>query len=162
MFVPRRLRSPCPSHRSRTTQRQQAPCPARSRHSALFWISEFLQLCVTKHPSRRTVPLRIHVDLREAQTTFADAATQFSFAEFLESRSLSSALPPLSNPSPTFLGRASTRLEGATVWGVWFRIDQWSSALGNRPRLRCGALYHRTVTFHGVARKCSETSGSIV
>ena len=53
------------------------------------------------------------------------------------------------------IGRASIRLEGATAWGVWLRIDQWSSALGNRPRLRCGALYHvanRTVTFHGVAR----------
>ena len=33
--VPRRLRSPSPSHRSRTAQRLQAPCPARSRHSAL-------------------------------------------------------------------------------------------------------------------------------
>ena len=53
------------------------------------------------------------------------------------------------------IGRASIRLVGATAWGVWLRIDQWSSALGNRPRLRCGALYHvanRTVTFHGVAR----------
>ena len=53
------------------------------------------------------------------------------------------------------IGRASIRLEGATALGVWLRVDQWSSALGNRPRLRCGALYHvanRTVTFHGVAR----------
>ena len=53
------------------------------------------------------------------------------------------------------IGHASIRLQGATAWGVWLRIDQWSSALGNRPRLRCGALYHvanRTVTFHGVAR----------
>ena len=50
------------------------------------------------------------------------------------------------------IGRASIRLEGATAWGVWLRR---SSALGNRPRLRCGALHHvanRTVTFHGVAR----------
>ena len=54
------------------------------------------------------------------------------------------------------IGRASIRLENATAWGVWFRVAQWSSALGNRPRLRCGALYHmanRTVTFHGVARQ---------
>ena len=53
------------------------------------------------------------------------------------------------------IGRASIRLENATAWGVWFRVDQWSSALENRLRLRCGALYHvanRTVTFHGVAR----------
>ena len=52
-------------------------------------------------------------------------------------------------------GRASIRLEAATVWGVWLRIDQWSSAVGNRQRLRCGALYHvanGTVTIHGVAR----------
>ena len=39
--VPRRLRSPCPSHRSRTAQRLQAPCPHCSRHSApsahKFW-----------------------------------------------------------------------------------------------------------------------------
>ena len=27
------------------------------------------------------------------------------------------------------IGRASIRLEGATAWGVWLRIDQWSSAL---------------------------------
>ena len=32
-------------------------------------------------------------------------------------------------------------------------VAQWSSALGNRPRLRCGAhVANRTVTFHGVAR----------
>ena len=51
-------------------------------------ISEFLQLCLTKHPFRGTVPLRLREDLREAQTpnstdntmptTFADAASQLS------------------------------------------------------------------------------------
>ena len=53
------------------------------------------------------------------------------------------------------IGRASIRLEGATAWGVWLRVDHWSTALGNRPRLRCGALFHvanRTVSFHGAAR----------
>ena len=50
---------------------------------------------------------------------------------------------------------ASIRLEGAKAWGVWLRVDQWSSALGNRPRMRCGVLYHvanRTITLNGVAR----------
>ena len=55
-----------------------------------------------------TVPLRLHEDLREAQTpsntenamavTFADAATQLSFAEFVERCIFSKALPP--RPSP--------------------------------------------------------------
>ena len=52
------------------------------------------------------------------------------------------------------IGRASIRLEGSTAWGVWLRIDQWSTALGRRPRLRCGVLYHlanRTLSFHGIA-----------
>ena len=40
------------------------------------------------------------------------------------------------------IGRASIHLERATAWSVWLRVDQWSSALGNRLRLRCGALYH--------------------
>ena len=34
--VPRRLHSPCHSHRSRTTQRHQVPRSARSRHSVLL------------------------------------------------------------------------------------------------------------------------------
>ena len=53
------------------------------------------------------------------------------------------------------IGRATFRLEGATAWGVWLRIDQWSTGGGNRPRLRCGALFHvasRTVSLHGAAR----------
>ena len=66
-------------------------------------ILEFLHLCFTKHPFRRTVPLRLHEDLREAQTpsntgnsmqvTFAYAATQLSFAEFFERCILSSPAP---------------------------------------------------------------------
>ena len=72
-------------------------------------ISEFLQLCFTKHPFWRTVPLRIHEDLREAQTTFANAATQLSFAGCLESCNLSSTLPPCPNPSPTLLLDAATQ-----------------------------------------------------
>ena len=82
-------------------------------------ISEFLQLCFTKHPFRRTVPLRLHEDLREAQTpsntgnamavTFADAATQLSFAEFFERCILSKPLPPRPQPSPTQLQDASTQ-----------------------------------------------------
>ena len=72
-------------------------------------ISEFLQLCFTKHPFRRTVPLRMHEDPREAQTTFADAATQLSFAEFLESCNLSSTLPPCPQPGRTLLLDAATQ-----------------------------------------------------
>ena len=52
------------------------------------------------------------------------------------------------------IGRATIRLEGGTAWGVWLRIDHWSTALGRRPRLRCGVLYHlgnRTLSFHGIA-----------
>ena len=37
------------------------------------------------------------------------------------------------------IGRASIRLEGATAWSVWLRIDG-------------GHVANRTVTFHGVAR----------
>ena len=51
------------------------------------------------------------------------------------------------------IGRATIRL-GGTAWGVWLRIDHWSTALGRRPRLRCGVLYHlgnRTLSFHGIA-----------
>ena len=72
--------------------------------------SEFLQLCFTKHPFRCTVPPRLHEDLREAQTpsntgnprevTTADAATQLSFAEFLERCILCRALPPRPSPAP--------------------------------------------------------------
>ena len=57
-------------------------------------ISEFLRLCFTKHPSRRTVPLQFHEDLSDANcpsnsgnptdVTFTDAATQLSFAEFFQ------------------------------------------------------------------------------
>ena len=82
-------------------------------------ISEFLQLCFTKHPFRRTVSLRLHEDLREAQTpshtgnsmevTFADAATQLSFAEFFDRCILSRALPPRPQPSPTLLQDAAAR-----------------------------------------------------
>ena len=138
--VPRRLRSPCHSHRSRTAQRHQVPCPARSRRSvrlslifrwasthhattagasAQLSIPEFPLLCFTKHSFRRTVPLRIHEDLREAQTpsntgnaiaaAFADAATQLSFAVFFERCILSRALPPRPQPSPTQLQDASTQ-----------------------------------------------------
>ena len=52
------------------------------------------------------------------------------------------------------IGRASISLGGSSAWGVWLRIDQWSNALGRRPRLRCGVLYHlanRTLSFHGIA-----------
>ena len=45
------------------------------------------------------------------------------------------------------IGRASIRLEGASAWGVRLRIDQWSSVLGNRPRLRCGVLYPSNKVF---------------
>ena len=149
--VPRRLRGPCPSHRSRTAQRLQAPCPPQSplssisshvpvgptcdvrtqmgpvpptRHattadaSTQLSISEFLQLCFTKHPLRRTVPLRIHEDLREAQTPAIQVTRcqprspmppRSCFAEFLEKCHLSSALPPRPRPSPTLLLAAATQ-----------------------------------------------------
>ena len=73
-------------------------------------ISEFLQLCLTKHFFRSTVPLRLHEDFREAQTssntgnamavTFADAATQLSLAEFFERCILSRASRRVPNPAP--------------------------------------------------------------
>ena len=60
-------------------------------------ISEFLQLCFTKHPFRRTVPLELLEDLSNAHgssnrsnmrsVTFTDAATQLSFAEFFDGAS---------------------------------------------------------------------------
>ena len=90
-----------------------------TRHATTAAISEFLQLCFTEHPFWRTVPLHIHQDLREAQTpshsgntipaTCSDAATQLSFAEFLESCNLSSALPPRPRPSPTLLLDAASQ-----------------------------------------------------
>ena len=52
------------------------------------------------------------------------------------------------------IGRATVRLEGGTALGVWLRIDHWSTALGRRPRLICGVLYHSanwTLSFHGIA-----------
>ena len=82
-------------------------------------ILEFLHLCFTKHPFLRTVPLRLHEGLREAQTTsntgnsmevtFADAATQLSLAQFFERCTLSQALPPRPKPRPTLLQDASTQ-----------------------------------------------------
>ena len=52
------------------------------------------------------------------------------------------------------IGHATVRIEGASAWGVWLRVDHWPTALGRHPRLRCGVLYHvanRTLSFHGVA-----------
>ena len=67
-------------------------------------IPEFLQLCLTKHPFRRTATLQSREDLSDAhcssdrgnprEVTFADAATQLSFAEFFERCILYKALPP--------------------------------------------------------------------
>ena len=51
------------------------------------------------------------------------------------------------------IGRATIRVEGASAWGVWLRVDHWPSALGRHPRLRCGVLFHvanRTLSFHGI------------
>ena len=53
------------------------------------------------------------------------------------------------------IGHASIRVEGTTAWSVWLRVDQWPTALGRHPRLRCCVLYHvanRTLSFHGIAR----------
>ena len=53
------------------------------------------------------------------------------------------------------VGHASVRVEGASAWSVWLRVDYWPTALGRHPRLRCGVLYHvanRTLSFHGVGR----------
>ena len=75
-------------------------------------ISKLLQLCFTKHPFRRTVPLQLHEELRDAQfpsnsgnprdVTFADSATQLSSAEFFERCILSKALPPRPQPRLRF------------------------------------------------------------
>ena len=51
-------------------------------------------------------------------------------------------------------GRATIRIEGASAWGVWLRVDHWPIALGRHRRLRCGVLYHvanRRLSFHGIA-----------
>ena len=84
--------------------------PHTTDASTQLSVSEFLQLCLTKHPFRRTVPLQLHGDLTDAhcpsntsnsmEVTFADAATQLSFAEFFEKCILSKALPPRPSPSP--------------------------------------------------------------
>ena len=52
------------------------------------------------------------------------------------------------------LGCSSVRLEGSTAWRVWLLVDEWRTALGCRPRVRCGVLYqlaNHTLSFHGVA-----------
>ena len=51
------------------------------------------------------------------------------------------------------IGRATVRVEGASAWAVWLRVDHWPTALGRHPRLRCGVLFHmanRTLSFHGI------------
>ena len=91
-----------------TTLPQQTPLrnsPSRS----------FCSCVLPNTPFRRTVPFLLHEDLREAQTssntgnlmevTFADAATQLSFAEFFERCILSRALPPRPQPTPHFASR---------------------------------------------------------
>ena len=50
-------------------------------------------------------------------------------------------------------GHATIRVEGASSWGVWLRVDHWPSAVGHHPQLRCGVLFHvanRTFSFHGI------------
>ena len=52
------------------------------------------------------------------------------------------------------IGHATIRVESASAWGVWLRVDDWPTSLRRHPRLRCGVLYHvanRTLSFHGVA-----------
>ena len=52
------------------------------------------------------------------------------------------------------LGIPQLRIEGTTAWGAWLRINRRNGALGRRPQLLCGVLFHaanRTVTFHGDA-----------
>ena len=76
-------------------------------------------MCFTTHPCRRTVTLQLCDHLSDAQgssntgvprvVTFADAATQLSFAEFFERCILSKALPPRPLPIPTLLQDASTQ-----------------------------------------------------
>ena len=75
--------------------------------------------CVLTNTPSGAVPLRLHEDLCDVQSssntgypreiTFADAATQLSFAEFFERCILSKALPPRPQPSPTLLQDASTQ-----------------------------------------------------
>ena len=53
------------------------------------------------------------------------------------------------------IGHATVRVEGASAWGVWLRVDHWPTSLGRHPRFCCGVLYHvanRTLSFHGVGR----------
>ena len=52
-------------------------------------------------------------------------------------------------------GHVMVRIEGASACGVWFRVDQWPTALGRHPRLRCES-------FHGVADAMQLSSPSTV
>ena len=52
------------------------------------------------------------------------------------------------------LGIPQLKIEGTTAWGAWLRINRRNGALGRRPPLLCGVLFHaanKTVTFHGDA-----------
>ena len=79
----------------------------------------FYSCVLLNAPFSRTVPLRLHEDLRKAQTpsntgnamaaTFADATTQVSFAEFFERCVSVSASPPPPLPIPTPPLDASTQ-----------------------------------------------------
>ena len=117
--VPRRLHSPCHSHRSRTAPRHQVPRPARSLHSALssgftrdvrtqtvplcsvpsthhattadastkLSILDFCS-CVLQNTFRRTVPLRLHEDFREAQTAAAATSADATQLSLLQSKAV--------------------------------------------------------------------------
>ena len=105
-----------------------ALCSASSTHNAAtadastqLSIPEFLQLCLTKYPSRRMVTLQLRADLSDAQcssdsgnpreVTCADAATQLSLSSFSNgasspkpSRRTKSQFP---NPSTVVLATVS-------------------------------------------------------
>ena len=129
--VPRRLRSPCPSHRSRTAQRLQTPCPHCSRHSApsahKFWRAHkrcphtdgATVLRFTKHPFRRRVPLRIHEDL---------------------------VFPTHSHPTPARCGADSS------AQGCFCRCDHPATAHGVRPFIlaSCSFFSHDDLQFASV------------
>ena len=97
-----------PSHRRRTALRPQARCPHCSRHSALLSISEFQQLCFTKHPLPGAQFHHVFMKTSAKHRLRSPMPPRsFLFAEFLESCSLSSTLPPRPNSQPTLLLEAA-------------------------------------------------------
>ena len=54
------------------------------------------------------------------------------------------------------IGRATIRIEGASAWGVWLRVDHWPTALGRHPV--CGVVSSTTLpTAHSLSTGLQST-----